>query len=33
MELFEAADIFGIDRLKIMCEHAIMASIDINNSA
>ena len=33
MELFEAADIFGIDRLKIMCESAIMSSIDVDNAA
>lgn len=33
MELFEAADIFGIDRLKIMCESTIMSNIDTDNSA
>lgn len=33
MELFEAADIFGIDRLKLMCEQTIMSNIDIENSA
>lgn len=33
MELFEAADIFGIDRLKIMCESTIMANIDTENAA
>ena len=33
MELFEAADIFGIDRLKNMCEQAIMSNIDIENAA
>mmetsp|Transcript_30954 Transcript_30954/g.30428 ORF Transcript_30954/g.30428 Transcript_30954/m.30428 type:complete len:124 (+) Transcript_30954:628-999(+) len=33
MELFEAADIFGIDRLKMMCEQTIMSNIDIDNAA
>ena len=33
MELFEAADIFGIDRLKVMCEQTIMSNIDIDNAA
>ncbi len=33
MELFEAADIFGIDRLKAMCEQTIMSNIDIDNAA
>lgn len=33
MELFEAADIYGIDRLKSMCEQTIISSIDIDNAA
>lgn len=33
MELFEAADIFGIDRLKGMCEQTILSNIDIENAA
>ena len=33
MELFEAADIFGIDRLKSMCESTIMSNIDTDNAA
>jgi hypothetical protein len=33
MELFEAADIFGIERLKIMCEQAIISNIDSDNAA
>jgi hypothetical protein len=33
MELFEAADIFGLDRLKNMCESAIISNIDIDNAA
>ena len=33
MELFEAADQFGIDRLKRMCEQTIMSNIDIENAA
>ena len=33
MELFEAADIFGIERLKSMCEQAIINNIDIENAA
>ena len=32
-EFAEAADIYGLDRLKQMCENAIMANIDISNSA
>lgn len=33
MELFEAADHFGIERLKSMCEQAIITNIDIENAA
>lgn len=33
MELFEAADHFGIDRLKSMCEQTIVANLDIENAA
>jgi hypothetical protein len=33
MELFEAADHFGIERLKTMCESAIIANIDTENAA
>lgn len=33
MELFEAADHFGIDRLKTMCEQAIVANLDVENAA
>jgi len=33
MELFEAADIFGLDRLKLMCEQTILSNIDIENAA
>lgn len=33
MELFEAADIFGIDRLKSMCEQSIMSNIESDNAA
>jgi hypothetical protein len=33
MELFEAADQFGIDRLKNMCEQTIMTNIDMDNAA
>ena len=33
MELFEAADQLGIDRLKLMCEQTIMTNLDIENAA
>jgi len=33
MEFFEAADQFGIDRLKAMCEQTIVANLDIENAA
>jgi hypothetical protein len=33
MELFEAADRFGIERLKSMCEQAITTNIDTENAA
>ncbi len=33
MELFEVADRFGIDRLKLMCEQTIMANLCIDNAA
>ena len=33
MELFEAADIFGINRLKLMCEQTMISNIDIENAA
>ena len=33
MELFEAADQFGIDRLKAMCEQTIVTNLDIENAA
>ena len=33
MELFEAADHFGIERLKSMCEQAIIMNIDAENAA
>ena len=33
MELFEAADIFGIERLKNMCEQSIISNIDVENAA
>ncbi len=32
MELFEVADRFSIDRLKLMCEQTIMANINIANA-
>ena len=32
MELFEVADRFGIDRLKLMCEQTIIANINIANA-
>ena len=33
MELFEAEDRFGIERLKSMCEQAITTNIDTENAA
>ena len=33
MQLFETADLFGIDRLKFMCEQAIINNIDTENAA
>lgn len=33
MELFEAADRFGVDRLKRMCESKMLASIHVENAA
>ena len=33
MALFETADLLGIDRLKNMCEQAIIANIDTDNAA
>lgn len=33
MQLFESADLFGIDRLKFMCEQAILNNIDSDNAA
>lgn len=33
MQLFESADLFGIDRLKFMCEQAILNNIDADNAA
>ena len=33
MDLFESADLFGIERLKFMCEEAIIGNIDIDNAA
>ena len=33
MELFSAADQFGVERLKKMCERAILTSINVENSA
>lgn len=33
MHLFESADLFGIDRLKFMCEQAILNNIDNENAA
>jgi len=33
MELFQAADRFGVDRLKKMCESKMLASISIDNAA
>jgi len=33
MELFQAADQFGVERLKIICEHKMLASITVDNAA
>ena len=33
MELFQAADQFGVERLKIICEHKMLASITVANAA
>jgi len=33
MELFQAADQFGVDRLKRMCESKMLASIHVENAA
>ena len=33
MELFEAADLFGIERLKRLCEQSIMSNITMENAA
>jgi hypothetical protein len=33
MLLFESADKFGIDRLKFMCELAILNNLDTDNAA
>ncbi len=33
MQLFESADLFGIDRLKFMCEQAILNNMDTENAA
>lgn len=33
MALFESADLLGIDRLKFMCEQAILNNIDTENAA
>ena len=33
MQLFESADLLGIDRLKFMCEQAILNNIDAENAA
>ena len=33
MELFQAADQFGVDRLKRMCESKMLASINVENAA
>ena len=33
MQLFESADLLGIDRLKFMCEQAILNNIDNENAA
>lgn len=33
MELFQAADQFGVERLKRMCESTMLASINVDNAA
>lgn len=33
MELFQAADQFGVERLKRMCESTMLASINVENAA
>lgn len=33
MELFQAADQFGVERLKRMCESTMLASIEVENAA
>ena len=33
MELFQAADHFGVERLKILCEHKMLQSITVENAA
>ncbi|CAN0270478.1 unnamed protein product [Phaeothamnion confervicola] len=33
MELFQAADQFGAERLKRLCEHKMLASINVDNAA
>ena len=33
MEVFEAADRFGIDRLKAVCQNAMLDCLDCNNAA
>jgi hypothetical protein len=33
MEIFEASDQFGIERLKVLCEHAILMNLDTDNAA
>jgi hypothetical protein len=33
MELFQAADQFGVERLKRMCESKMLGSINVENAA
>lgn len=33
MELFQAADQFGVERLKRMCESTMLSSIEVENAA
>lgn len=33
MELFQAADQFGVERLKRMCESTMLESIEVENAA
>jgi hypothetical protein len=33
MELFQAADQFGVDRLKKICESRMLASINVENAS